>query len=250
MLPSTPRLLAALFVGLLSSSLTTAQSYDTTHNVTSLEGTWSSGSGHVLTGPGFANPVNFTFTYPSTTGISYSFTTETLSDGSDGYFEEAQYRFQGNGSNPTCIVGIVQFQHGTYTLNANGSITLNPFADDGRQQVQDMCAAKSNIIQQFNQTTLFANWNIYQDTTRGFKLQLYRFDGAPLSPMYQVSTTPNMLPTQILTNTTATTATTNVARNVARNVAISAAPSRKEASILPMLGVAGTAMVMGLIAVL
>lgn len=51
MLPSTPRLLAALFVGLLSSSLTTAQTYDTTHNVTSLEGTWSSGSGHVLTGP-------------------------------------------------------------------------------------------------------------------------------------------------------------------------------------------------------
>lgn len=109
-----------------------------------------------------------------------------------------------------------------------------------------MCAAKSNIIQQFNQTTLFANWNIYQDTTRGFKLQLYRFDGAPLSPMYQISTTPNMLPTQVLTNTTATTATTNVARNFV----VSAAPSRKEASILPMLGVAGTAMVMGLVAVL
>lgn len=111
--------------------------------------------------------------------------------------------------------------------------------------MQDMCAAKSNIIQQFNQTTLFANWNIYQDTSKGYKLQLYRFDGAPLSPMYQVSTTPNMLPTEILTNTTATTTPAT-----ANNVVISAASPRKEASILPMLGVAGTAMVMGLVAML
>lgn len=235
---STTRFFAALFVGLLSSSLTTAQSYDTAHNATSLLGTWSSGSGSVLTGPGFANPVNFTFNYPPTTGISYSFTTETLSDGSDGYFEEAQYRFQGNGSRPTCIIGIVQWQHGTYTLNTDGSITLNPFAADGRQQVQDMCAAKSNVIQQFNQTTLFANWNIYQDTTKGYKLQLYRFDGAPLSPMYQVSTTPNMLPTELLTNTTVNT------------VIITNASSRRDTSILPTLGVAGTAMLMGLVAVL
>ncbi|KAG8923135.1 Reversal of tor2 lethality [Tulasnella sp. 417] len=235
---STTRFFAALFVGLLSSSLTTAQTYDATHNVTSLEGTWSSGSGSVLTGPGFANPVNFTFEYPATTGISYSFTVERLSDGSDGYFEEAQYRFQGNGSRPTCIVGVVQWQHGTYTLNADGSMTLNPFAADGRQQVQDMCAAKSNIIQQFNQTTLFANWNIYQDTTKGYKLQLYRFDGAPLSPIYQVSTTPNMLPTELLTNTTVNT------------VVIQNDSSRRETSILPMLGVAGTAMLMGLVTVL
>ncbi|KAG9051632.1 Reversal of tor2 lethality [Tulasnella sp. UAMH 9824] len=236
---SSTRFFAALFVGLLSSSLTTAQqAYDPEHNVTSIAGTWSSGNGAVMTGPGFANPVNFTFNYPATTGISYSFTEESLSDGSNGYFEEAQYRFQGNGSRPTCIVGVVQWQHGTYTLNSNGSITLNPFAADGRMQVQDMCAAKSNIIQQFNQTTLFAAWNIYQDTTRGYKLQLYRFDGAPLSPMYQISTTPNMLPTELLTNTTVNT------------VVIGAASSRRDTSFLPMLGVAGAAMFMGLVAVL
>lgn len=132
----------------------------------------------------------------------------------------------------------MQWQHGTYTLNSNGSITLNPFAPDGRQQVQDMCAAKSNLIQQFNQTTLFSNWNIYQDTTKGYKLQIYAFDGAPMSPMYQVSTTPNMLPTELLTNTTT------------GEIAASGAVSRRDSSLWSMLGVAGTAAVVGVVAVL
>ena len=39
---------------------------------------------------GFAQPTNFTFTYPNNTGIAYSF------DGL-GHFEEAQYRFNANG---------------------------------------------------------------------------------------------------------------------------------------------------------
>lgn len=41
---------------------------------------------------GFADPMNNNkpFTYPVNTGISYSFT-------DTGYFEEAQYRFLGNG---------------------------------------------------------------------------------------------------------------------------------------------------------
>jgi len=34
------------------------------------------------------------------------------------------------------------------------------------------------------------------------KLHLFRFDGAPLPPMFRVSATPNMLPTRQLTNTT------------------------------------------------
>ena len=34
------------------------------------------------------------FIYPANTGIAYSFT-------DDGYFETAQYRFQGNGASPT-----------------------------------------------------------------------------------------------------------------------------------------------------
>jgi len=199
---SSKLFVASLFFSLWSSpALVAAQdtALDSIHNITSLLGMWSSGSGAVQTGAGFCNPVNYSFTYPATTGISYSFTVDVLED-ADGYFEEALYRFIGNGTQPTCITGVMQWQHGTYTLNANGSMTLNPFPMDGRQQVQDMCAAKSNIIQQFNQTTLFSNWNIVQDPQRGTKLQIYQFDGTPMSPLYLLSQTPNMLPTVALTN--------------------------------------------------
>jgi len=194
--------LAVIALSVLSlAGCTSAQDVvlDQIHNITTLRGTWSSGSGAVRTGAGFANPTSFSFQYPKTTGISYSFTTDFLANGEDGYFEEAQYRFEGNGSKPTCIIGIVIFQHGTYKLNPNGSITLNPFEPDGRIQVQDMCAAQSNVMQQFNQTVLFSGWRIFQDPSLGPKLQIYRFDGAPLSPMYLVSDPPDMLPTQVLT---------------------------------------------------
>jgi len=194
--------------------------YDSAHNVTSLLGTWSSGSGAVETGVGFANPVNFSFTYPATTGISYAFTTDVLSDGSAGYFEEAQYRFTGNGSQPTCIIGVVQWQHGTYETLANGSIVLNPFPTDGRQQVQDMCAAKSNIIQQFNQTTLFQSWRIFQDPQLGPKLQIYQYNGAPLAPMYLVAQTPNMLPTTTLTANVTSGQTSAITSGTLRTVNI------------------------------
>lgn len=61
---------------------------------------------------GFAAPTNFTFNYPNTTGMSYSFT-------DDGYFEEAQYRFVPNGTEPHCVQAIIIWQHGNYTINAN-----------------------------------------------------------------------------------------------------------------------------------
>jgi len=218
-----------------------AINYDSAHNYTSLLGTWSSGSGAVVTGVGFANPINFTFTYPNTTGISYSFTTDVLSDGSAGYFEEAQYRFTGNGSQPTCIIGVVQWQHGTYQLEPNGSIILNPFATDGRQQVQDMCAAKSNIIQQFNQTTLFQSWAIYDDPQRGPKLQIFQYNGAPLAPMYQLSQTPNMLPTQVLTGNVTQGQTTATTSGAGRSAAF---------GLATMMGAVGLASILGFMALL
>jgi len=64
--------------------------YDAIHNVTNIYGTWSSGSQNVVTGyvrlllvrvlcapltsflQGFAQPANMSFTYPKTTGMSYS----------------------------------------------------------------------------------------------------------------------------------------------------------------------------------
>ena len=69
----------------------------------------------------------------------------------DGFFEEALYRYTANGSNPSCIQATIQWQHGTFGLNNNGSMTLYPFGSDGRIQVQDPCAAVTNIITYIDQ---------------------------------------------------------------------------------------------------
>lgn len=106
------------------------------------------------------------------------------------------------GSSPNCITGVMNWCHGTYQLQPNGSITMVPFGD-GYQQVQDPCAAISNFIENYNDTELYVQWNIYQDPTLGYMLQLYQFDGSPLPPMAQLSTSPNMLPTQPLRNVSA-----------------------------------------------
>jgi len=169
--------------------------YDAEHNASSIAGTWASGSQQVLTGAGFAQPANMSFTYPKVTGISYSFT-------DDGYFETARYRFNSNATNPTCITGVLIWTHGMYQLQDNGSIILEPFGD-GYQQVQDPCAAVSNFVQDYNNTELISYWRIFHDAqTGGNKLHLWQFDGQPMAPQFQVSATPNMLPTQKLRNST------------------------------------------------
>jgi hypothetical protein len=74
---------------------------------------------------------------------------------------------------------------------------------DGYQQIQDPCAAVSNFLENYNDTELYQSWRIFQDPqTLGFKLHLFQFDGSPLAPQFQVSTTPNMLPTTLLRNVT------------------------------------------------
>lgn len=73
---------------------------------------------------------------------------------------------------------------------------------DGFQLVQDPCGARSIFIENFNFTELYDSWRIFQDPTEGFKLHLFSFDGSPISPLYQVSTEPNMLPLQMLRNVT------------------------------------------------
>ncbi|KAG6909279.1 hypothetical protein DXG01_001223 [Tephrocybe rancida] len=184
--------------------------YNAEHNATTIVGTWSSGSKNVMTGAGFANPANQSFTYPKTTGVSYSFS-------DDGFYEIARYRFNGNGSEPTCITGVIGWVHGHYSLNSNGSITMVPLGD-GYQQVQDPCAAVSNFIEDYNITETYVQWRIFQDPTTGYKLHLFQFDGAPLAPQFQVSTTPNMLPTTLLRNlpTTTTTSAGNGVKTQAR----------------------------------
>jgi len=166
--------------------------YDAAHNATAIYGTWSSGSKAVLTGAGFANPANMTFTYPKTTGVSYSFS-------QNGYYEISRYRFKSNGSEPTCITGIIGWVHGKYTLNNNGSISMVPLGD-GFQQIQDPCAAVSNFMEPFNYTEYYKGWRIFTDPTLGYKLHLFQFDGSPVAPLFQISTTPNMLPTTVLRN--------------------------------------------------
>lgn len=103
------------------------------------------------------------------------------------------------GSDPTCITGVITWVHGQYTLQPNGSITMIPLGD-GFQQVQDPCAAISNFIQLYNETEIYQSWRIFQDPQAGYKLHLFQFDGSPVAPQFQVSTTPKMLPTQALRN--------------------------------------------------
>jgi len=168
--------------------------YDLAHNATTIYGTWSSQSNAVTTGPDFVDPTKLTFNYPSNTGVSYSFT-------EDGFYEISRYRFNSNGSEPTCIQGVIAWAHGTYTLNSNGSIWMHPFGD-GFQQIQDPCAAVSNFIETFNVTEYYKGWRIFNDPTTGYKLHLYLHDGAPVAPQYLRSTTPTMHPTRPLRNDT------------------------------------------------
>jgi hypothetical protein len=163
--------------------------FDIVHNTTTIIGTWSSGSKGVVTGAGFANPAAYSFEYPKTTGISYSFS-------EDGYFEEAQYRFQSNATDPRCVSGIVRFQHGKYQLLNNGSIVMEPIPEDGRIQIQAKCPTDgiSNAIYQFNTTVFMRHWRIFTDLVDGPKLHLFQFDGAPLAPMFLVQKEPLMLP--------------------------------------------------------
>ncbi|KAI5121358.1 hypothetical protein M0805_000666 [Coniferiporia weirii] len=175
--------------------------YDSIHNATSIQGTWASGAKNVVTGAGFANPANESFTYPLTTGVSYSFS-------NDGYYEIARYRFTSNNTQPSCITGVINWSHGTFDLLSNGSIIMNPFGD-GYQQVQDPCAATSNLIQNYNYTELYQSWRIFTDPVDGYKLHLFEFDGTPVAPQFQVSAEPNMLPTQSLRNVTTAFTTQN-----------------------------------------
>ena len=49
----------------------------------------------------------------------------------------------------------MQFQHGTYSIAANGSLTLSPIAVDGRQLLSNPCSYDSAIFTRYHQTELF-----------------------------------------------------------------------------------------------
>ncbi|KAI9761115.1 MAG: hypothetical protein M4579_001267 [Chaenotheca gracillima] len=170
-----------------------------------LTGTWSTKSKKVLTGPGFYDPVNEKMIEPDLTGISYSFT-------DDGFYEEAYYRAVSNPTKPSCPKGIMQFQHGKYTKESNGSLVLKPFSVDGRQLLSDPCSYENAIYTRYHQAEMFKQYEVItSDPYHGVpRLNLFQFDGSPLAPMYLVYKPPQMLPT-ITMNPTATAAKTGAA---------------------------------------
>ncbi|KAH8597230.1 chaperone for protein-folding within the ER, fungal-domain-containing protein [Bisporella sp. PMI_857] len=183
-------------------TLTTAAQIDT-----QLVGTWSTKSGKVLTGPGFYNPINDSFIEPSHTGISYSFT-------ADGFYETAYYRAIANPTNPECAQGLIQWQHGTVVMNDDLSLTLTPFGVDGRQLQSDPCSElKKSTYTRYIQSETIKKWQVYVDPyTKLTRVDLYRFDGSPMHPMFQAFNPPQMLPTITMNPTTAAPSATGNAK--------------------------------------
>ncbi|MCJ1313799.1 Reversal of tor2 lethality [Agyrium rufum] len=172
-------------------------SYASAQASTSLLGTWTTKSRKVFTGPGFYDPVTERMFEPNVTGISYSFT-------DNGWFEEAYYRAVPNPGNPSCPSGVMQWQHGTYTVNANGSLSLFPLEVDGRQLESSPCSGENAIYTRYNQSEYFERFSVYTDAYHNVpRLDLFQFDGSPMNPMYLAYSPAQMLPTQTL-NPTAT----------------------------------------------
>lgn len=163
-------------------------------NMAELEGTWTSKSNSVFTGPGFFDPVDELLIEPALPGISYSFT-------ADGHFEEAQYRVKSNPVNHACPIAWIGYQHGTYELLANGSLVLTPIAVDGRQLVSDPCGHSSTNARymRYVQPTWFKTFRVQVSPYYGkMMLQIYQFDGSPMQPLYLAYKPPMMLPTYAL----------------------------------------------------
>ncbi|KAF2999781.1 Reversal of tor2 lethality [Curvularia kusanoi] len=189
---------------LLAAAVMHAQAQD----FSDLVGTWSSKSNSTFTGPGFYDPVNDHFTEPKHTGISYSFT-------ADGYFEESYYRAVANPGDPKCPKGIIQWQHGKFEKNADGSLKLHPIKVDGRQMFSDPCQYKNSVYTRYNATETFQRYEVRIDDYHKIKrLNLYKFDGSPLMPLYIAYTTPQMLPTTTLNPLVTATATAKAKRGL------------------------------------
>jgi hypothetical protein len=94
------------------------------------------------------------------------------------------------------------------TENLNGSLTLSPFAVDGRQLLSTPCNSSYGIYTRYNQSELFQRYSVYKDLYHGVtRLDLYQFNGAPMNPMYIAYSPPLMLPTQTMNPTSTPSAT-------------------------------------------
>ncbi|EGV65765.1 Reversal of tor2 lethality [Yamadazyma tenuis] len=173
-------------------------------NNAELVGTWTSKSNTVFTGPGFYDPVDELLIEPDLPGISYSFT-------EDGHYEEALYRLTSDAVNHSCAIASLTYQHGTYEILANGSVSLTPLAVDGRQLLSDPCGSSgvsnpdyetTSFYSRYVQSTLFKTYQVSVDAYHGrYKLQIYQFDGSLMQPLYLAYKPPLMLPTYALNPT-------------------------------------------------
>ncbi|KAK6199602.1 chaperone for protein-folding within the ER, fungal-domain-containing protein [Scheffersomyces amazonensis] len=180
-----------------------------------LEGTWTSKSNTVFTGPGFYDPVDELLIEPDLPGISYSFT-------ADGHYEEALYRVVPNPQNHSCPVASVTYQHGTYKLLSNGSLVLTPIAVDGRQLLSEPCGQypDKSTYTRYVQATWFKTYQVYIDSYNGrYALQIYQFDGSMMQPLYLAYKPPLMLPTYALNPTDkASESSSSLRRRVKRSL--------------------------------
>lgn len=172
-----------------------------------LEGTWSSKSNTVFTGPGFFDPANELLIEPDLPGISYSFT-------ADGYYEEALYRVTANPVQHECPTAVLIYQHGKYELLANGSLVLSPLAVDGRQLLSDPCGSgNASVYTRYVQPTFFKTYQVMVSPYHGrYMIQIYQFDGSPMQPLYLAYKPPLMLPTLALNPTDAASETSTKLR--------------------------------------
>ncbi|KAF5124535.1 hypothetical protein DV452_000102 [Geotrichum candidum] len=191
-----------------------------------LEGTWSSKSNAVFTGPDFYDPVDELLIEPALPGISYSFT-------ADGYWEQALYRVTGNPKNPKCPTAVLVFQHGTYEILSNQTLVMTPFRVDGRQLVSDPCKSSQSTYQRYNDTVIMQKWEVYVDPYHGrYRLDLYQFDGARLPPLYLAYKPPMMLPTMTMNPTEGASQATGVSSDESQSSTAESAATPSSAASL------------------
>ncbi|KAF5212709.1 Reversal of tor2 lethality [Clavispora lusitaniae] len=167
-------------------------------NMEELEGTWTSKSNTVFTGPGLYDPVD-----------------ELL-------IEPARCTESNPTHKTTLAPSPVSHSTGTYEILSNGSVVLTPIAVDGRQLLSDPCgysAEKAKYVR-YVQPTWFEKYQVSINSYHGrYMLQIYQFDGSPMQPLYLAYKPPMMLPTTALNPTDkASETSSSLSRKVKRSL--------------------------------
>lgn len=114
---------------------------------------------------------------------------------------------------PSCPQAMIQWQHGSYSSSRNGGMELVPIATDGRSLTSDPCVGndeKRATLSKYAQNETMSKVEVGIDEyTKTMRLDLYGFDGTPLTPMWLVSQTPRMLPTTTLATSSSTASASN-----------------------------------------